>query len=166
MLSIIQLTSIEISRSRRQCSRQANKTAYWLYKNLRSNRNRSTYQKLISRMGLHKMIINDLLLIGAALNKLKMDKITTRTIFLNNWVRVAELRAALKLWDNWILWIKYLCQETSYKYLWLSCQTLRRNLPLAMRPQLSIQIITKPHRTPSNPLWWRQMPSIRLQKTR
>lgn len=35
-------------------------------------------------MGLHKMIINDLVLIEVALNKLKMDKITTRTIFLNN----------------------------------------------------------------------------------
>jgi len=35
-------------------------------------------------MGLLKMILNDSHLIEAALNKLKMDKITTRTIFSNS----------------------------------------------------------------------------------
>jgi hypothetical protein len=55
-------------------------------------------------MGLLKMIINDSRLIEVALNKLKRDRIiTTRTIFSNSWVQVAELRAALKLLDSWIL---------------------------------------------------------------
>lgn len=48
-------------------------------------------------MDLLKRILNDSLLIEAALNKLKMAKITTRTIFLSRLVQAAELRVALKL---------------------------------------------------------------------
>jgi hypothetical protein len=54
-------------------------------------------------MGLLKMTINDSRLIEVVLNKLKMGRITTRTIFSNSSVQAAELRAALKLLDSWIL---------------------------------------------------------------
>lgn len=94
MLNTIRLTSIERSRNSGQCSSQANKTAFSPFKTRRSNHNRSTLPKLTNSRTVQALrkTLNDSLLIEVALNKLKMDKITTRMTFLGNLVQAAELR--------------------------------------------------------------------------